>query len=112
MARLPERARQRTNPPMAQSPPTTPVLFDRALLTHRLARAQKLGPVGFLLDRVAVDFSDRLLAVTRQFSDIADVWTPGGLPLPDGFTSVARLALEADSETLPLAPQSLALAVS
>jgi SAM-dependent methyltransferase len=96
---------------MAQSP-TTPVLFDRALLQRRLARAQRLGPVTFLFDRVAEDFVDRLQAVTRQFSDVADIWTPGGLPLPDRFASVARVTLEADSERLPLEPQSLDLAVS
>jgi SAM-dependent methyltransferase len=97
---------------MAANPPATPVLFDRALLRQRLARAQVLGPVTFLLDRVAEDFADRLQAVMRQFTDVADIWTPGGLPLPDRFTSVARIALEADAETLPLPPQSLDLAVS
>ena len=32
---------------------TAPRLFDRALLLERQARARKLGPVRFLLDRVA-----------------------------------------------------------
>ena len=97
---------------MAPNPPVTPVLFDRALLARRLARAQKLGPVTFLLDRVAEDFADRLQAVTRQFSDVADIWTPGGLPLPDRLASVARIAPEAGAETLPLAQQSFDLVVS
>jgi len=96
---------------MAQSP-TAPLLFDRALLLRRLARAQNLGPVTFLFDRVAEDFADRLQAVTRPFSDVADIWTPGGLPLPDRFASIMRVAPEAGSETLALAPQSLDLAVS
>jgi SAM-dependent methyltransferase len=97
---------------MAPNPPAAPILFDRALLRQRQARAKRLGPVTFLLDRVAEDFTDRLLAVTRQFTDVADIWTPGGLPLPDQFKSVARLEPAVSSETLPLQPQSLDLAVS
>jgi SAM-dependent methyltransferase len=99
---------------MAQSP-TAPVLFDRALLRQRQERARKLGPVTFLLDRVAEDFSDRLQAVTRNFADAADIWTPGGLlrgPLAERFKSVTRVDLVSDSETLPLRPASLDLAVS
>jgi len=96
---------------MAQNA-AAPVLFDRALLRRRLARARRLGPVTFLLDRVTEDFADRLQAVTRQFSDIADIWTPGGLPLPARFASVARIEPEAGSEALALAPQSFDLAVS
>src|SRR5581483_519250 len=91
---------------------TAPTLFDRALLPQRLGRARKLGPAAFLLDRVAEDFGDRLQAVMRSFADVADIWTPGGLRLPDRFTSVARIGLESDSETLPLQPESLDLAVS
>jgi SAM-dependent methyltransferase len=74
-----------------------------------------LGPVTFLLDRVAEDFSDRLQAVTRNFADAADIWTPGGLlrgPLAERFKSVTRVDLVSDSETLPLRPASLDLAVS
>jgi SAM-dependent methyltransferase len=97
---------------MAPNPPATPALFDRALLKQRLMRAQKLGPVTFLSDRVAEDFGDRLQAVMRNFSDVADIWTPGGLPLPDRFKSAARIAIESDSETLPLEAQSLDLVVS
>ncbi len=99
---------------MAQSP-TAPVLFDRALLLQRQERARKLGPVTFLLDRVAEDFSDRLQAVMRDFADAADIWTPGGLlraPLAERFKSVARVNLVSNSETLPLRPESLDLAVS
>ncbi len=99
---------------MAQSP-TAPVLFDRALLKRRQDRALKLGPVTFLLDRVLEDFDDRLQAVMRNFADAADIWTPGGLlrgPLAERFKSVARVDLASDSETLPLRPESLDLAVS
>jgi SAM-dependent methyltransferase len=96
---------------MAQ-PPTAPLLFDRALLKQRQERARRLGPVTFLLDRVAEDFSDRLQPVMRDFADVADVLTPGGLRLPDRFKSVMQVELESDSEALPLQPVSLDLAVS
>lgn len=93
----------------------TPLLFDRALLRARLARARKQGEASFLLDRVAEDMADRLAAVTRDFADVADIWTPGEVlrpPLADRFGSVARIALDAGSEVLPLQPESLDLAVS
>ena len=51
---------------------TAPVLFDRALLARRLARARGLGPATFLLDRVAEDMVDRLAAVNRAFAEAAD----------------------------------------
>src|SRR5205085_8744568 len=69
----------------------------------------------FLLDRVAEDMADRLAAVTRDFADVADIWTPGDVlhaPPGDRFKSVARIGLDADSEVLPLKPESLDLAVS
>ena len=100
---------------MASNPKTAPILFDRALLRARQERALKQGPVTFLLDRVAEDFGDRLQAVTRNFADVADIWTPGELlqkPIADRFTSITRVALDSDSETLPLQPESLDLAVS
>jgi len=97
---------------MAQTPPATPLLFDRALLKRRQDRARKLGPVLFLLDRVADDMGDRLLAVTRDFADVVDLWTPRGLRLPDRIKSVEHIALVSDTETLPLAPASLDLVVS
>src|SRR4051794_17730736 len=94
---------------------TTPDLFDRSLLLARQARALRLGPATFLLDRVAEDMAERLSAVMRDFTDAADVWTPGeGLRLPDArIKSLTRIA-PADSlqEILPLGPQSLDLVVS
>ena len=96
---------------MAQAP-TAPILFDRALLKARQERVRKSGPVTFLLDRVAEDFGDRLQAVMREFADVADIWTPGGLRLPDRFKSATRIDLASESETLPLQPESLDLAVS
>jgi SAM-dependent methyltransferase len=92
------------------APTTTPVLFDRALLARRLARAKRLGPVTFLLDRVREDMAERLAAVNRSFAEATDIWTPGeGLSL-NGL-KVRRLDIAAD-ETLALAPASLDLAVS
>jgi SAM-dependent methyltransferase len=100
---------------MASNQNTAPVLFDRPLLRARQRRAQTLGPATFLLDRVAEDFADRLQAVTRQFADVADVWSPGDLlrePISRRFNSATRVAFDSDSETLPLQPESLDLAVS
>jgi SAM-dependent methyltransferase len=101
---------------MAPNPNAAPNLFDRALLLARQGRALRLGPATFLLDRVADDMDERLHAVLRDFSDAADIWTPGeGLRKPsrDRFKSVARISLrDTDQEALPLAPESLDLAVS
>jgi len=96
---------------MATPASATPVLFDRALLAMRQDRARKQGAVTFLFDRVAEDFSDRLAAVKREFSDVADLWTPGELPLPPR-ASVMRVPLDSDSEVLPLQPESLDLVAS
>jgi SAM-dependent methyltransferase len=87
-----------------------PVLFDRALLARRLARAKKLGPATFLLDRVREDMADRLAAVKRAFAEVADIWTPGEGLSPRGL-EVRHIDIAGD-ETLPLAPASLDLAVS
>lgn len=93
---------------------TAPILFDRALLLQRQARAQKLGPATFLLDRVAEDLDDRLAAVKREFSEVADIWTPGEGILPrDRFRSFSHVALgDSLQEVLTLRPESLDLAVS
>jgi SAM-dependent methyltransferase len=94
---------------------TAPVLFDRTLLIARQARALRQGPATFLLDRVAEDMTERLSAVMRDFSDAADLWTPGeGLRLPDArVKSLTRIApADAPQEILRLAPQSLDLVLS
>jgi SAM-dependent methyltransferase len=99
---------------MASNPTTAPILFDRALLRARLDRARRKGPATFLLDRVREDLEERLHAVTRDFSDVADIWTPGELlrkPLADRFKSITRIDLD-ETEALRLPPQSLDLAVS
>ncbi|BAM93022.1 conserved hypothetical protein [Bradyrhizobium oligotrophicum S58] len=94
---------------------SAPVLFDRSLLARRQRRAAQ-APETFLLERVADDLADRLAAVNRSFVDAADIWTPGaGLRpyLAGGFSQLAHLAAPGTAdETLPLAPQSLDLALS
>jgi len=97
------------------NPSAAPVLFDRTLLLARQARAQRQGAATFLLDRVAEDMAERLSAVMRDFTDAADVWTPGeGLRLPDArITSLTRIApADAPREILQLAPQSFDLVLS
>jgi SAM-dependent methyltransferase len=92
---------------------TAPVLFDRALLRARQARAHKLGPVTFLLDRVTEDMDERLRVVLRDFTDVAEIGTPGeSLRTGGRFKSVTRINLDSDREILPLQPESLDLVVS
>jgi SAM-dependent methyltransferase len=57
---------------MAQSS----LLFDRALLRRRHARAAVLGPATFLMDHVAIELAERLSAVTRRFPLGADIGSP------------------------------------
>jgi SAM-dependent methyltransferase len=101
---------------MAQNPVAAPLLFDRALLRARQNRALCAGPASFLLDRVAGDLEERLLAVLREFTDAADIWTPGQIlrkPARDRFKSVTEVGLQgSDAETLALEPESLDLVVS
>ena len=101
---------------MAPSPNTAPKLFDRALLRMRQDRALRVGPAAFLLDRVAEDMEERLHAVLRDFSDVADIWTPGEVlrkPSRDRFKSISQIGMhDAEAETLPFQPESLDLAVS
>jgi len=97
------------------TPHRAPILFDRALLRVRQARAREQGEATFLLDRVAEDMADRISAVKRDFADVADIWTPSDMlrpPLADRFKSVTRVKLDSDSEVLPLQAESLDLVVS
>jgi SAM-dependent methyltransferase len=101
---------------MASNPNAAPMLFDRALLRARQRRARKLGAAEFLLDRVAEDMEERLHAVLRDFSGVADVWTPGDIlrgPIRARFKTSTHLGLE-DSldEVLPFQPGSLDLVIS
>ena len=100
-------------------------LFDTALARRRLARAERGGYAGFLLDRLAEDLDDRLGAVLRGFTTVLDLATPAPAatrilaarypealrvrlaPLPeDGCVIVG------DPELLPVAAGSIDLAVS
>ena len=99
---------------MAPTPTSAPLLFDRALLRARQDRARRLGPATFLFDRVADDMEERLSAVTRDFSNAAEIWTPGALlrkPKADRFKSITRVDPD-DTEALLLPPESIDLAVS
>ena len=101
---------------MAPSPNPAPNLFDLPLLQARQNRALRLGPATFLLDRVAEDMAERLHAVLRDFSDVADIWTPGEVlrgPSRDRFNSVTHIGQhDCERETMPLQPESLDLVVS
>jgi SAM-dependent methyltransferase len=97
---------------MATNAMTAPILFDRALLARRLARAQKLGPAAFLLDRVREDMAERLAAVNRNFAEVADIWTPGGGLSLSRVGKVRHVDIASGGETLPLAPETLDLVVS
>lgn len=101
---------------MVYEPAAAPLLFDRALLRARLARAQRLGPATFLLDRIAEDMVERLNAVLRDFKSAAEVGAHGapiGRALAGRFGKVAPVDLpEQEAERLPLEAQSLDLALS
>ena len=99
------------------------LIFDRALQRRRRARAFVRGPADFLLAQAADEILERLQAVTRPFSSIADIGTP--LPLlaarlaqrypaarvthlaPAGHANVTG-----DAELLPFAHEAFDLAVS
>jgi SAM-dependent methyltransferase len=108
---------------------TDPTIFDRRLLRMRRRRAAALGPVTFLLDRVAAELAERLSAVLRQFDCVVDLGTPtdalrralvgsgkanwivAASADPARFDpSFARVA--AEEEALPFADGSLDLLVS
>jgi SAM-dependent methyltransferase len=75
-----------------------PVIFDRALLRRRLARAISQVPCDFLVHRVAEDFVYRLSSVSRAFSRAVDYGSP--------HPAVSR-ALAAPGRTLVHAAPSL-----
>ncbi|HWL31506.1 MAG TPA: methyltransferase domain-containing protein [Xanthobacteraceae bacterium] len=106
---------------------SNPVVFDRPLLRERRARAAKIGPATFLLDRAADDLASRLSAVLRDFELAVDLGTPtdavrramadrvGAVvavarDLPDDRAQ--RLAVVADEEALPFRDGSIGLVVS
>jgi SAM-dependent methyltransferase len=106
-----------------------PKIFDRQLLRMRQARARKLGPATFLLDRTASELGERLSAVLRQFDVAVDLGTPtdavrrvleasgkvralvSTMAVPFG-SEHSFLQVAADDEALPFANGSLDLVVS
>jgi SAM-dependent methyltransferase len=110
-----------------------PLIFDRSLLRIRRRRARQLGPVTFLIERVATEFAERLRVVLRRFELAADIATPTAAvraalaevgtigtmiavdPFPDPAVADDRATgarIVADTEALPFAAQSLDLVVS
>jgi SAM-dependent methyltransferase len=107
-----------------------PVIIDRALLRVRGRRALALGPVTFLIDRVAEDLADRLAGVLRSFPCGLDLGTPTEAvrralagsrklgtvvvanPLVEAQAGHGGLAIAADEEALPLRDGALDLVVS
>jgi SAM-dependent methyltransferase len=93
--------------------PQAPVIFDRKLITARRARAMKLGPATFLIDRVAGEMAERLNAVLRPFERVADVGTPTDAVRRALAGRIGEVAgVVADEEALPFAQGSLDLVVS
>ena len=105
------------------------LVFDRALLKKRLARAHVQGPAAFLLEHVAGDFADRLSAVLRPFPRILDLGTPAPVlaqmlaqrapeklvraaPVADAIGAGPWTGMVADEEVLPFAQGSFDLVVS
>jgi SAM-dependent methyltransferase len=107
---------------------TAPLVFDRAVLRRRLARARSTGYAGFLLARACEDLEERLGTILRRFPLALDLGTPtpavaAWLARSSAVDRVVRLApfLEAeaerplvigDEEALPFAPESFQLVVS
>lgn len=106
-----------------------PIIFDRRLLRARQQRARALGPETFLLDRVAEELAERLMAVLRRFERAVDLGTPTDAvahalaasgkvetivaATPDAAQRDASLLrVAADEEALPFADGSLDLVVS
>jgi SAM-dependent methyltransferase len=112
--------------------PSSPLIFDRALIRRRWRRANALGAATFLLERAAADLGDRLAAVLRRFDVAVDLGTPGAAVLdvlarlgsigtivsvcPAGATpeaaSADRKVVVADEEALPFRDGALDLVVS
>jgi len=110
--------------------PQVQALFDRALLRQRRRRARALGPVTFLIDRVAEDMAERLSVVRRSFDAVVDLGTPtdavrraivaigavdrvvAAVPMAAAQAGERTPAVVADEEHLPFRDASLDLVVS
>jgi SAM-dependent methyltransferase len=75
----------------------SPIVFDRALLRRRRARAALLGPASFLLERAAADLAERLAVVTRRFELAADLGTPGDMARR-GLSDIVGTLITIDGE--------------
>jgi SAM-dependent methyltransferase len=105
-----------------------PLVFDRALVRRRLARARAAGYADFLLGHALDELGQRLGTVLRHFTLAVDVGSPTPaaaewLRAGGRADAILRLALVpepsrggliavADAEALPLAPERFDLAVS
>lgn len=83
------------------APKTVPQIFDRTMLVRRLARAARIGPASFLMDRVVDDLLDRLAATKRQFVQTLDVASP----LPAAAEALTQSAPERALTRLSLLPE-------
>ena len=91
----------------------TPIIFDRSLISARRARAAALGPVTFLIDRVADEMAERLGAVLRRFEHAVDLGTPNDAVRRALSGRVGDIvAVASDNEALPLREGSFDLVVS
>ncbi len=107
-----------------------PTVFDRPLQRRRQARAARMGPATFLLDRVADQLAERFAVVKRTFAVAVDLGTPTPAlrqalaAFPNIGLLVALgphwgdgvppwpLRICADEEALPLGEQAVDLVVS
>ncbi len=110
-------------PPITGAMSGPPLIFDQALADARRRRALGLAVAGadFLYRAVAADMAERLAAVKRRFAVAAEIGSP--LPVLAATAQVDRIVrldrigetrpdVVGDAELLPLAPESLDLAVS
>ncbi|MGF1457214.1 MAG: methyltransferase domain-containing protein [Alphaproteobacteria bacterium] len=111
----------------APTPPALPQVFDRTLVRMRRDRAAaRFDAHGFLHDRVAFDFSERLSAINRQFEAVLDLGCrTGRFAFTDPSAQTIRCDLSpamaaraggavvvADEEELPFAEEHFDLVVS